>query len=104
MSEPIVYIDTSELRQGRLPEVQAAMNELAAFVDGNEPQLISYEFYVRENGTRMDCPAEAAPLPVVQHRRGGRFSRPADPLSLTGAAQLALLAAVRQRIAALAAT
>ena len=53
MSAPIVYIDTSAIRPGRLAEVKAAMKELAEFVEANEPQLISYEFYLSENATRM---------------------------------------------------
>ena len=42
MSQPIVYVDTSEVRPGRLEELKAAMNDLARFVQANEPQLIAY--------------------------------------------------------------
>jgi hypothetical protein len=38
MSQPIVYVDTSEVRPGRLEELKAAMNDLARFVQANEPQ------------------------------------------------------------------
>jgi hypothetical protein len=51
MSEPIVYIDTSEIREGKLEELKKAMNELVKFVETNEPQLIAYNVYL--NGTQM---------------------------------------------------
>lgn len=53
MSEPIVYIDSSEVRDGRLEELKTAMNELIEFVEANEPQLIAYNVYFKEDGTRM---------------------------------------------------
>ena len=53
MSSPIVYVDTSQIRPGRLAELQAAMRELAAFVEANEPRLIAYHVYFDEAGTRM---------------------------------------------------
>lgn len=53
MSEPIVYIDRSEIREGKSEELKAAINELVEFVHANEPQLISYNFYINEGGTRM---------------------------------------------------
>jgi hypothetical protein len=34
---PIVYVDTSEVRPGRLEELKAAMNDLARLVQANEP-------------------------------------------------------------------
>ena len=53
MSQLIFYVDTSAVRPGRLPEVKQAMNDLAEFVDANEPQLISYELYLDEDETHM---------------------------------------------------
>lgn len=53
MSEPIYYVDSSEILEGRLPDLKAAMNELTAFVEANEPQLISYGFFLNESETRM---------------------------------------------------
>ncbi len=53
MPEPIVYIDSSEIREGKLEELKAAIGELVQFVRANEPQLISYNFYLNEDGTRM---------------------------------------------------
>lgn len=53
MSEPIVYIDRSEVREGKLDELKAAINGLVEFVSANEPQLLSYGFYFNEDSTRM---------------------------------------------------
>jgi len=53
MSQPIVNVDTSEDRPGRLEELKAAMNDLAQFVQANEPQLLAYNVYFSDDGTRM---------------------------------------------------
>jgi hypothetical protein len=53
MSEPILYIDTSTIRPGQLERVKATVKELVAFIEPKEPQLISYNFFFNEEGTRM---------------------------------------------------
>ena len=53
MPLPIVYIDTSTIRDGKLEELEAAMEHLAAFVEANVPQLISYGFFLDQNSTEM---------------------------------------------------
>jgi hypothetical protein len=53
MSQPIVYVDTSEVRPGRLEELKTAMDDLARFVEANEPQLVAYNVYFSQEGTRM---------------------------------------------------
>ena len=53
MSNLIVYVDQSEVREGRLEELKAAMNELVEFVETNEPQLIAYNVYFSEDRARM---------------------------------------------------
>jgi len=53
MSKPIFYIDSSEILEGKLEELKAAINELVEFVRANEPRLISYSFFFSEAGTRM---------------------------------------------------
>jgi hypothetical protein len=53
MSKPIVVIDTSEILEGKLSELEAAIHELAAFVESDEPRPISYNVYLNEDGTRM---------------------------------------------------
>jgi hypothetical protein len=85
MSEPIVYIDTSEIRAGKLPQVKAAMKELAALVEANEPRLISYEFYLGQNGTRMTVVAvhpDSASMEFHMEIGGPGFRKFADLIDL----------------------
>ena len=42
MSDPIVVIDSSEIREGKLEELKTALEELAAFVEANEADPIAY--------------------------------------------------------------
>jgi hypothetical protein len=53
MGDFIAYLDTSEVRAGKLEELKAAMAELAAFVEQNEPRIISYCVYFSEDGSIM---------------------------------------------------
>jgi len=53
MSKPIVVIDTSVVLEGKLPELVTAIQELAAFVESNEPRPISYNVYLNENRRLM---------------------------------------------------
>jgi hypothetical protein len=53
MSEPIVSIDTSEIRENKLDDLKVAVAELVAFVESNEQRPILYGVYFDETGTRM---------------------------------------------------
>src|SRR5919106_5032367 len=53
MSDAIVYIDMAEVREGALDELKAALEELVAFVDANEPRIIAYNAYLSDGGTRL---------------------------------------------------
>ena len=53
LSEPIIYVDQSEIRDGKLQALKTAMNELVEFVKTNEPQLIAYNVYFSEDRTQM---------------------------------------------------
>lgn len=53
MSEQIVYIDRSEILDGKLEELKEGINEFVEFVDAREPQLISYGFFINEEAARM---------------------------------------------------
>ena len=41
MDDFVAYLDTSEVRSGKLEELKTAMAELAAFVEQNEPRINS---------------------------------------------------------------
>jgi hypothetical protein len=53
MSDAILYVDTSDVREGALEELKPAIERLADFVEANEPRLIAYNVYFSEDGTRM---------------------------------------------------
>jgi quinol monooxygenase YgiN len=53
MSEPVIYVDRSEIRDGKLEEVKTGIKELAEFIEHNEPQLVSYAAYVDDDGRHM---------------------------------------------------
>ena len=53
MSDAIVYLDTSNVRDGALEELKAGMKELVDFVEANEPRIIAYNIYFSDDGTRM---------------------------------------------------
>ena len=76
MSQPLVYVDTSAVREGALEQLKHAIGELANFVEENEPQLISYNVYFSEDGTQMSVVhvhADSASLDYHMDVAGPRF-------------------------------
>ena len=65
----ILYVDTSEVRDGALEELKQAINGLVDFVEAKELQLIAYNVYFSDDGTHMTVVA-------CSRRRVAR--RPAD--------------------------
>jgi hypothetical protein len=53
MSNAIVYIDSSEVCEGALDKLKAGLKDLADFIQAKEPQLIAYNVYFSDDGTRM---------------------------------------------------
>jgi hypothetical protein len=53
MSGPILVVDRSEIRTGKLEDVKAAVEDLVAFVEANEADPIAYNIYFDEAGTQM---------------------------------------------------
>jgi hypothetical protein len=51
--DPIVYIDHSDIREGKLQEVRARIAELVEFVEAREPQLLAYGVYLDTEGCGM---------------------------------------------------
>lgn len=85
MSEPIVYIDRSEVRDGKLEELRESIAELVEFVDTHEPQLISYGFYLDEEAGRMTVVAihpDSASLEYHMEVGGPQFRKFTDLIRL----------------------
>lgn len=53
MPELIVIIDSSEVREGKLDDLKAAMRELVKFAEANEPEMIAYNVYLSEDGRQV---------------------------------------------------
>jgi hypothetical protein len=86
MTQPLAYVDTSEVRDGSLDELKRAIAELAEFVEQNEPRLISYNVYFSDDGTQMTVMhmhADPASLDYHMEVAGPRFGRFADLLTLS---------------------
>jgi hypothetical protein len=49
----ILYVDASDVREGALEELKPGMRRLVDFIEANEPQLIAYNVYFSDDGTRM---------------------------------------------------
>jgi hypothetical protein len=49
----IVLIDTSEVREGKLDELKARMQELADFVEASGSGAVFYNFYLSADGRQM---------------------------------------------------
>lgn len=86
-SEPIVYIDHSDIRAGLLDELKAGIQRVVEFIEAREPQLISYGFYIDEEAGRMTVVAvhpDSASLELHMDVGGTEFRKLAHLLTLTG--------------------
>ena len=85
MSQPLVYVDTSDVREGALEELKGAIGELADFVEENEPQLISYGAHFSEDGSQVNVVhvhADPASLDYHMEVAGPQFGKLAQLLTL----------------------
>lgn len=49
----IVYVDRSDIRDGRLEALESAIPPLVGFIESQEPQLVSYGFHLDEEAGLM---------------------------------------------------
>jgi hypothetical protein len=83
---PLLYVDTSDVREGALERLKAAIEELVEFLEANEPRLLAYNVYFSDDGGRMtvmhvhvDSESLEYPLEVG----GPRFRELADLVTLS---------------------
>ena len=50
---PIIYIDRSDVHEKRWGELKAGVRAVVAFVDGHQPQMAAYGFYLDEDAHQM---------------------------------------------------
>jgi hypothetical protein len=53
MAEPLIVLDTSEIREGTREELERGIAELASFVEANETDPISYQVFFGDDGRLM---------------------------------------------------
>lgn len=87
MSEPIVYIDRSRIRPGKLEELKPAIEDLVQFIEEREPQLLSYGFHLDEDQSRMTVVAvhpDAASVELHMEVGAEAFRGFADLIEMEG--------------------
>lgn len=85
-SEPIVYIDRSDIREGSLEELKAGVRRLVDFIDAREPQLMAYGFYIDEDAAKMTVLAvhpDSASLELHMDIGSKEFAKLAHLVTLT---------------------
>jgi quinol monooxygenase YgiN len=106
---PLIYVDRSEVRTGRLDELRTAIAELADFVAANEPGLVSYAAFIDPDGRHMTVThihRDAGSLDTHLAVAGPRFARFAELVRLLrvdiyGAPSESAVAGLRQKAALL---
>ena len=86
MPRPLVYMDTSDVREGALEELKRAIGDLTDFVQSHEPKIVSYAVYFSQDGSQMTVihvHADSASLDFHLDVAGPRFGRFADLLTLS---------------------
>jgi hypothetical protein len=108
-SEPIVYIDRSDIREDSIDELKAGVQRLVDFIDAREPQLVTYGFYIDEDEARMTVVAvhpDSASLERHMEIGSGEFRKLAHLVTLTaiecyGRPSVRALEQLRQKAATL---
>ena len=85
-SEPIVYVDHSDIREESIEELKAGIKRLVDLIDVREPQLITYGFYIDEGTATMTVVAvhpDSASLELHMDIGSEEFRKLAHLLTLT---------------------
>jgi hypothetical protein len=89
MPEPIIIIDSSEVREGRVEELKKAMDELVAFAEANEPRMIAYAVYFSEEDTCVtvvQAHPDSASAEFHMEVAGSVFAKFVDLIRMSGIA------------------
>jgi hypothetical protein len=106
VSEDLVVIDSSAVREGKLEELKAAIIDLVGFVESNEPRPLAYNVYLNEGGTRMtvvQVHPDSASMEFHMEVAGPAFPTFADLIELStmdvyGEPSAGLLGQLRQKV------
>ncbi|HEX6581738.1 MAG TPA: hypothetical protein VF195_12820 [Actinomycetota bacterium] len=81
MAETLIVVDTSEIREGKRGELERGIAELAAFVETNETDPISYQVFFGDDGdlmTVLQIHPDSASMERHMELAGPVFARFAD--------------------------
>ena len=53
MVEPLIFITTITIKEGKLDDFKHYSEEMGKFVEENEPRLIHFALYISEDGTEV---------------------------------------------------
>jgi len=85
VGSPLVVVDTSDIREGRLEELRAAVAEMASFVEENEVDPILYQVFFSDDDRRMtvvQIHPDSASMERHMEIAGPVFAKFADLLEL----------------------
>ena len=87
MSEPIVYIDHSDIHEGSLDELKAGVRRLVELIEAQEPRLLAYGFHIDDATGKMTVVAvhpDSASLELHLEIGSREFQKLGHLLTLTG--------------------
>ncbi len=87
MPELIVITDSSEIREGKLDDLKAAMKDLVEFVEANESGIFAYNVYLSEDGrqvTVLQIHPDSASAEFHMKVAGPAFAKFADYIKMKG--------------------
>jgi hypothetical protein len=85
MGEPLIVVDTSEIREGKRDDLLSGIGELAAFVETNEADPISYQVFFGDDGhlmTVLQIHPDSASMERHMELAGPIFAKFADLVML----------------------
>jgi hypothetical protein len=85
VTEAILFVDTSEVREGKLDELRRGLRDLAEFVEARETDPISYEVYFSADNrlmTVVQIHPDSASMERHMEIAGPIFARFADMVDL----------------------
>jgi hypothetical protein len=97
-AELIVYVDHSDIHEGRLPELKEGIRRLVDIIDVLEPQLIAYGFHLDEEAGRMTVTAvhpDSASLELHLEIGNEEFRKLGDMITLR---QMEIYGSISERV------
>jgi quinol monooxygenase YgiN len=82
----LIYVDTSDVREGAVEELKGAIKKLVEFIDANEPQIVAYSVYLSDDEREMTVVhvhADAASLEYHLDVAGPAFRKLANLITLS---------------------